>query len=331
MKCEDIRKEWSAFLSHDLDDGKKAEIQAHMKQCPDCAREWERHKKLSEVLHTWKSIEPSPRMYETLAARMEGKTPFWGKVFSPVFIKKAAFRCAEVVVIAGLTLGISHVLRKPAPAPEKIIDTINLYFTEHQGAALRTVSGKPTPQTKARISLHPEDFLYYEHIDGFPRYIRPGVILRGTSRSQRELPIPEPSSIHKGEVLDLPQARKAVDFDPVAPVRMFPGYILDSIRKVEDFNSLHLIYTNGVKTLSLFEQPLTGEQRLAAQDFREYAVYRSHDPAAGKAVAPNKATILAWRNGSVSFVLIGNEDMSRLMDIAQAVSAVNKQMHGTHE
>jgi ATP:corrinoid adenosyltransferase len=43
------------------------------------------------------------------------------------------------------------------------------------------------------------------------------------------------------------------------------------------------------------------------------------------------ATILAWRNGSVSFVLIGKEEMSRLMDLAQAVSTVNKENHGFRE
>jgi len=122
-----------------------------------------------------------------------------------------------------------------------------------------------------------------------------------------------------------------VDFEPVAPVRLHPGYILDSIRKIEDYNSLHLIYTNGINTLSLFEQSLDGKKGLAAQDFREYAVYRSIEADELPVTGSDKATILAWRNGSVSFVLIGKEDMSRLMDLAQTVSAESKNTRGMHE
>ena len=143
--------------------------------------------------------------------------------------------------------------------------------------------------------------------------------------------MPEALSISKGEIFDLPQARNAVDFEPIAPVRLHPGYILDSIRKVEDYNSLHLVYTNGINTLSLFEQSLDGKKGLDAQDFREYAVYRNIEVDELPMTGSDKATILAWRNGSVSFVLIGKEDMSRLMDLAQAVSAESKNSHGMHD
>jgi hypothetical protein len=321
MKCEDIQKELKAFLDDDIGAQKKAEIQDHLYRCQNCSKDLEQLKKLSEVLHTWKGIEPSPHLHEKLEATIESNESFWGKVFTYSFVKKAAFRFAEVAAIVVLTLLISHSLRKPAPVAGDDMETINLYLTEHQGAVLKTVSEELPPQTETRLSVRPEDFLYYEHIDGFPRYTRPGVIFRGPSKSQREIPMPETPSISKGEILDLPQARKVVDFEPAAPVRIHPGYILDSIRKVADYNSLHLIYTNGINTLSLFEQSLDGKQGLAAQDFREYAVFRSNQ----------SATILAWRNGSVSFVLIGEEDMSRLMDLAQAVSTVNKENHGFRE
>jgi hypothetical protein len=275
-------------------------------------------KELSEVLQAWKGIEPLPYAYEKLVSRIESNESFWGKVFTYSFAKKAAFRFAGVVAIVSLTLAISHWLGKPEPRRWDNLNAINLYLTEHKGAVLKTVSEEVEMQTETGISVRPEDFLYYEHIDGFPRYTRPGIIFRGPSKSQREIPMPKAPLISKGEILDLTQARKAVDFDPAAPTRLHPGYILDSVRKIEDYNSLHLIYTNGINTLSLFEQSLDGKHGLAAQDFREYAVYRSNQ----------SATILAWRNGSVSFVLIGNEDMSRLMDLAQAVSTVNKENHG---
>jgi hypothetical protein len=331
MKCEDIQKELKAFLDNDIDDQKKGEIQDHLRQCQNCSQDLEQLKKLAEILPSWKGIEPSPHSFEKLESRIESYESFWGKVFTYAFLKKAAFRFAEVVVIAGLILAISQWLGKPSSVKGDDLDTINLYLTEHQGAVLRTVSEELAPQTRTRISVPPENLLYYEHIDGFPRYTRPGVIIRGPSKSQREISAPEAPSISKGKILDLPQARNAVDFDPVAPARLHPGYILDSIRKVEDYNSLHLVYTNGINTLSLFEQSLDGKKGLAAQDFREYAVYRNIETDEFPGTTSDKATILAWRNGSVSFVMIGKEDMSRLMDLAQAVSAVNKENHGSRE
>jgi hypothetical protein len=331
MKCEDIQKELKAFLDNEIDDQKKAEIQEHLDGCPNCTKDLEQLKKLSEVLHTWKGIEPSPLLYEKLKSRVESKESFWEKIFSFSSIKKAAFRFAEIAAVVILTLFISHLLQKPAPVTGDALDTINLYLTEHQGAVLRTVSEEPASEIETRISIPREAFYYYEHIDGFPRYSRPGVILKGPSKAKKEIPMPEIPSISKGEILDLPQARKAVDFEPVAPVRLHPGYILDSIRKIEDYNSLHLVYTNGINTLSLFEQSLDGKKGLAAHDFREYAVYRSNQTTQDKRTESDKATILAWRNGSVSFILIGNEEITQLMEIAQAVSTVSKNNHRIHE
>jgi hypothetical protein len=63
----------------------------------------------------------------------------------------------------------------------------------------------------------------------------------------------------------------------------------------------------------LFEQPLDGQRGLEANDFREYAVYRNAEQAAG--------TILVWKDHELSYVLIGNADMSQLMDMAQSISA----------
>lgn len=331
MKCENIKKELKAYLGSDIDDQRKTEIKDHLNQCPNCTQYLERQKKLSGVLRTWKGIEPSPQSYEKLESRIESNESFWGKVFTYSFAKKAAFRFAEVAAIVAFTLVISQWLEKPQQMRGDDLNTINLYLTEHQGAVLKTVSNVLSPETGTRMPARTEDFLYYEQIDRFPQYSRPGVVFRGPSKYQRETPMSEIPSISKGEILDLPKAKIAVDFEPAAPTRLYPGYILDSVRKIENYNSLHLIYTNGINTLSLFEQSLDGKNMLAAQDFREYAVYRSNQSAQDMGKTPDKSTILAWRNGTVSFVLIGNEEMSRLMEIAQAVSAVNKENHGLQE
>ncbi len=330
MKCEDIKKRLKAFLSYDLDDQDKKKIQNHLDNCMNCSRYLQQLKKLSAVVQTWKGLEPPHHLFESIQSRAKQDEPLSGRIFTYPFLKKAAFRLAEVAVIVLLTLLVRHWFQKPIPITQTDLNTINLYLTEHQEAVLQTVSEEIVPQTKTRISVHREDIFYYEHLDGFPRYAKPGIIIRGP-KSQREIDLPETPTISKGKVLTLPQAQTAVDFDLVAPLRLHPGYILNSIRKIEDFNSLHLVYTNGIDTLSLFEQPLNGERGLVVQDFREYAVYRSIEPFSYEAKAQDKAAILAWSNGTVSFVLVGKTDMSHLIDMAQIINSINKDNHEKDE
>jgi len=73
------------------------------------------------------------------------------------------------------------------------------------------------------------------------------------------------------------------------------------------------LYTDGINSVSLFEQPLNGQRGLEAKDFREYAIYRNKDQTGG--------TTLAWRDEELSYVLIGNTELSQLMNMAQAISA----------
>ncbi len=91
-----------------------------------------------------------------------------------------------------------------------------------------------------------------------------------------------------------------------------PGYSLDQIRRIEGRDALQLLYTDGINSVSLFEQSLDGPRGLSRQDFREYAVYRNIEQAGG--------TILAWKDDALSYVLIGNAEMSQLMNMAQSIS-----------
>lgn len=264
-------------------------------------------------------------MYEKLKTRMKAYESPWRRVFTYSFAKKAALRFAEAAAIVALTLFISHLLQKPSPKVRDNLATINFYLMEHQGAIAQTVSADLSTRPAARAYMRLDDILYYEFIEDLPRSARPGIILRRPP-SQRKISPPKAPAISKGKILSLPQAWNAVDFDPVAPTRLHPGYILDSIRKIDDYNSLHMLYTNGIDTISLFEQSSNGEQGLAAQDFREYAIYRSVEPVAGFK-GKGRATILAWSNGTVSFVLIGKTDMAQLMDMAQSISSTKRENH----
>jgi hypothetical protein len=142
--------------------------------------------------------------------------------------------------------------------------------------------------------------------------MRPGIIVRGPSY-QRQISQLEAPVISNGHTLTLSEARQAAGFDLVSPSWLHPGYSLDQIRRIEGRDGLQLLYSDGINSVSLFEQPLDGQRGLEAEDFREYAVYRNEGQVGG--------TILAWRDDALSYVLIGNVEMSQLMDMAQSISA----------
>jgi hypothetical protein len=329
MKCEDIQKKLKAFLSNEMDEQNKNEIQNHLDSCPNCSRYLQQLTKLSEVVQTWKGMEPSPLLWEKVESRIKEDESLWGRIFTYAFLKKATLSFAGVATIVVLTLFVSNLIQKPAQKVSDDLATINFYLTEHQEVIAQEVSAELAPQPPTRIYVDRENILYYEFIEDFPRFVRPGIILRGPA-SQREISTQKTPAISKGQTLTLPQAQEAVDFTPVALPRLHPGYILDSIKKIDDYNSLHLIYTNGIDTLSLFEQSLNGEKVLVARDFREYAIYRSIEPTAdfeGK----SRATILAWSNGSVSFVLVAKMNMSQLADMSQLISAAKRKDNISNE
>jgi len=190
--------------------------------------------------------------------------------------------------------------------------TINLYLKEHQDVVARHVSLSPAIPQPAQMRVSRRDIFYYELFDDGPEYMRPGIIVRGPL-SEHQISPPEAPVISNGHTLTLSEARQAADFDLIAPPRLHPGYSLDQIRRIEGRDALQLLYTDGINSVSLFEQSLDGQRRLSRQDFREYAVYRNKGQAAG--------TILAWRDDALSYVLIGNTEMSQLMNMAQSISA----------
>ena len=316
MKCEDVQKELEAFYSNDIDEQKKGEIQNHLDKCPNCSLALRQSTRLSEVLKSWEGIEPSPMMYEKLKARINTFESIRGRIFIYPHARKIAFQFAEIAAIVILTLLASHWLRKPGPEIRAESTAINFYLMEHQGVVSQTVSANLYPSSAPHMRLNRRDIFYYEFWGDQHEFTRPGIIFRGPAY-QRKIISQDSSAISNGHILPLSQARKTINFDLVAPSRLHPGYILDKIRKIEGRNSLHLLYTNGINTVSFFEQPLEERRRLEVQDFREYAVYHQNDGQVGN-------TILAWSDDALSFVLIGNTEMSQLMDMAQFINDMNR-------
>jgi len=199
------------------------------------------------------------------------------------------------------------------PAKPDDTTTINLYLKEHRDVIAQHASASPATPQPLQMHVSQDDILYYEMFDDQPEYMSPGIIVRGPS-SQHQIKSSEASAISNGHPLTLSEARQTADFDLVSPSWFRPCYRLDQIRKIEGRDALQLLYTDGIDSMSLFEQPLDGQRGLSRQDFREYAVYRNKEQTGG--------TILTWKDDSLSYVLIGNTELSQLMDISKSINAI---------
>ena len=310
-KCEDIQTELQAFLRGETDEPQNSEIRDHLRDCQNCSQVLERLTKLSGVLGSWQVSEPPPLMYEKLEARLKARAYLRVRTFRNSLVRKAVFKLTEVAAIVTITLSMSHFFSKSAPQIRDESTSLNFYLREHRYVAAQLASFEPYAPT-ARVNVPRNDILYYEFMDEPYEFTRPGIIVRGPS-SEHQTSISPAPTITNGHTLTLSEARKAADFDLVSPPRLHPGYMLDQIRRIEGRDALHLLYTDGIHTISMFEQPLDGHRGLVPQDFREYALYRNKGQAGG--------TILAWRDDALSYVLVGNTEMSQLMDMAQAISA----------
>jgi len=70
-KCDDVQERLDAYIGNDIDDSERIEIQIHLDECQNCTGVLRQLTRLSEVLQTWKGIEPSASMYEALKTRLK--------------------------------------------------------------------------------------------------------------------------------------------------------------------------------------------------------------------------------------------------------------------
>jgi len=311
LKCEDVQNELQAFISGEIDEPLRVQIQDHIDNCENCSQALQQLKRLSEILQVWQTPTPSPLMWDKLKRRIRHSESFRPMVSTNRLVRKIVFQLTEIAAVVVLTLSVSHWLRKPQPQTSDDSAILNFYLREHKDVAAQLASFEPSPPPAARMDVDRHDILYYEFLDEPYEFGRPGIIVRSPSAVRQTSP-PAAPAIANGHSLKLAEARKAANFNLVSPPRLYPGYMLDQIRRIDGRDALHLLYTDGINTVSLFEQPLDGTRGLLPDDFREYAVYCNKGLAGG--------TILAWRDNAVSYVLVGNAEMSQLMDMAQSIS-----------
>ena len=107
MKCEDIQIRLNAYLSDDLDDKDKIEIEEHLESCKDCTKHMKQLEKLSEVFQVWEGPEPSPLLMQKVMSRAKEDEECSRRFFTAALFKKAALRFAEAAAIVILAFMFS--------------------------------------------------------------------------------------------------------------------------------------------------------------------------------------------------------------------------------
>jgi negative regulator of sigma E activity len=117
---------------------------------------------------------------------------------------------------------------------------------------------------------------------------------------------------------DLQAVVQTAGFKARGPQYLPDGFlpIAGDVSDIKGVRTLHLLYSDGLRTVSLFENA-----RGAAVDMRKYAVehtkVRSHD---AQYVQEGPTMLLAWAEGALHFALVGELSRDELTQIASSVA-----------
>ena len=116
---------------------------------------------------------------------------------------------------------------------------------------------------------------------------------------------------------DLQAVVKAAGFHALGPKYLPDGFlpVAGELNDVKGVRTLHLLYSDGLRTVSLFENA-----RGAAVDMSRYTVHstklRSFD---AQYVQDGPMTLLGWTNGSLHFALVGELSLAELTRIGSSI------------
>jgi negative regulator of sigma E activity len=107
-------------------------------------------------------------------------------------------------------------------------------------------------------------------------------------------------------------------FQALGPKYLPEGFlpIAGDVSDIKGVRTLHLLYSDGLRTVSIFENA-----RGAAVDLSKYTVHqtavRSHN---AQYVLEGPTTLLAWAQGNLHFALVGELSRDDLVRIASSVA-----------
>jgi len=116
---------------------------------------------------------------------------------------------------------------------------------------------------------------------------------------------------------EIGKAISAAGFTPIGPKYLPDGFSIigADTSSVKTIKSLHLLYSDGLRNLSLFEN-----DRAAAADFGALQpMSASFDGHTAQYVKQGPTTLLSWHQRDLGFTLVGDLDLKELIEIAKSI------------
>lgn len=117
---------------------------------------------------------------------------------------------------------------------------------------------------------------------------------------------------------DLQRLIKTAGFDAKGPKYLPEGFlpIAGNVVDMKGVRSLHLMYSDGIRTMSLFQNAKNSDVDMSG--FKaQTTTFQGHD---GRYVEDGPTTLLAWSQGGLRFTLVGELSRNELEKIAASVA-----------
>jgi outer membrane lipoprotein-sorting protein len=123
---------------------------------------------------------------------------------------------------------------------------------------------------------------------------------------------------HSAPSNDVQAAVRTAGFDAVGPKYLPEGFypIAGDVSDIKGVRTLHLLYSDGLRTVSLFENA-----RGAAVDLSQYAIHKAQvGSVAAQYVLDGPTTLLAWQQSGLHLALVGELSRDEMTRIGASVS-----------
>jgi len=132
MRCPEIQEKLSAFYDGALRETERAAMEAHLRECAECQREWTWLQTTSRLLQAWDAPKVRPRVQAEFMAKLEeraARQPWWATLFAG-WQKQAAWATAAAAVLIVMVFSIKRPILQINDAREK---DERVYTTERSG------------------------------------------------------------------------------------------------------------------------------------------------------------------------------------------------------
>jgi negative regulator of sigma E activity len=227
----------------------------------------------------------------------------------------------DVNLVAGNTLGLLYANYRAVPASGEIVagrpTTSLVMINKHTGERVARV----WIDVETKLVLRKETF----HADGSIATSSRFEELRYTDKIPDDIfstNVPEgytevTEADRGAPSLDLERVAREAGFNPAGPADLPEGFALvgASVESVNGIKTVHFNYSDGLRTLSLFENASGAGADFGAEKPRSIKLGEDE----GKSVEHGPTTLIAWKEKQLNLMLLGDLSRAELARIATSV------------